>query len=46
MRGVGEEDPRAMFRTVSPGFFAALGVPIVAGPRFRRVPTAETASRW
>ena len=25
----GEEDPRARFRTVSPGFFAALGVPIV-----------------
>ena len=23
----GEEDPRAQFRTVSPGFFAALGVP-------------------
>jgi putative ABC transport system permease protein len=31
---VGEEDPRARFRTVSPGFFASLGVPIVAGRDF------------
>ena len=30
----GEEDPRARFRTVSPGFFAALGVPIIAGRDF------------
>jgi predicted permease len=30
----GEDDPRARFRTVSPGFFAALGVPIVAGRDF------------
>ncbi len=30
----GEEDPRARFRTVSPGFFSALGVPIVAGRDF------------
>ena len=30
----GEEDPRARFRTVSPGFFASLGVPIVAGRDF------------
>lgn len=29
-----EEDPRAQFRVVSPGFFAALGVPIVAGRDF------------
>ena len=33
-KAVGEEDPRARFRTVSPGFFAALGVPIVAGRDF------------
>ena len=30
----GEVDPRGRFRTVSPGFFAALGVPIVAGRDF------------
>ena len=30
----GEEDPRARFRTVSPGFFDALGVPIIAGRDF------------
>lgn len=28
------EDPRARFRIVSPGFFAALGVPIIAGRDF------------
>ena len=30
----GEEDPRARFRTISPGFFASLGVPIIAGRDF------------
>jgi predicted permease len=30
----GEEDPRARFRTVSPRFFAALGVPLLAGRDF------------
>jgi predicted permease len=34
VRADGEEDPRARFRTVSPGFFAALGVPLVAGRDF------------
>jgi len=29
-----EEDPRAQFRAVTPGFFAALGVPIVQGRDF------------
>ena len=29
-----ESDPRAHFRTISPGFFAALGVPILAGRDF------------
>jgi putative ABC transport system permease protein len=33
-RANGEEDPRARFRTVSPGFFAALGVPLIAGRDF------------
>jgi predicted permease len=30
----GEEDPTAQFRVISPGFFAALGVPIVEGRDF------------
>jgi predicted permease len=30
----GEDDPRARFRTVSPGFFGVLGVPIIAGRDF------------
>jgi len=30
----GEDNSRAQFRTVSPGFFAALGVPIVGGRDF------------
>src|SRR5205823_9374220 len=30
----GEEDPRAQLRVVSPGFFAALGVPIITGRDF------------
>jgi predicted permease len=30
----GEDDPRAAFRTVSPGFFASLGVPFVSGRDF------------
>src|SRR4029453_625442 len=30
----GEDDPRASFRTVSPGFFKSLGVPILAGRDF------------
>jgi putative ABC transport system permease protein len=33
-RRPGEEDPRAHLRAVSPGFFAALGVPLVAGRDF------------
>ena len=33
-RGTGEEDPRGQFRIISPGFFAALGVPLIAGRDF------------
>jgi putative ABC transport system permease protein len=34
VKGTHEEDPVAQFRAVSPGFFAALGVPILAGRDF------------
>jgi predicted permease len=33
-RGPDEEDPRGRLRVVSPGFFAALGVPLIAGRDF------------
>jgi putative ABC transport system permease protein len=42
VRGAGEEDPRAMFRTVSPGFFAALGVPILSGRDFNDLDRKDT----
>jgi putative ABC transport system permease protein len=34
VRAPGEQGPRGRFRTVSPGFFASLGVPIIAGRDF------------
>jgi len=34
VRASAEDDPQAQFRTVSPGFFAALGVPLIAGRDF------------
>lgn len=34
LRGNGEDDPRARFRVISPGFFGALGVPILSGRDF------------
>ncbi len=34
VRENGEEDPRAKFRSISPGFFATLGIPILAGRDF------------
>ena len=30
----GKDDPRALWRTISPGFFSALGIPIIAGRDF------------
>ena len=30
----GKDDPRALWRTISPGYFSALGVPIIAGRDF------------
>jgi putative ABC transport system permease protein len=37
VRADGEEDPRANLRIISPGFFAALGVPIIAGRDFNEL---------
>lgn len=34
VKGPGESDPHARMRVVSPGYFAALGVPIIAGRDF------------
>jgi putative ABC transport system permease protein len=34
VHAAGVEDPRAQWRAISPGFFAALGVPIIAGRDF------------
>ena len=34
VHAAGVEDPRAKWRVISPGFFAALGVPIIAGRDF------------
>jgi predicted permease len=42
VRADGEEDPRAQFRTISPGFFAALGVPIIAGRDFTEADRRDT----
>jgi putative ABC transport system permease protein len=38
----GEEDPRAKFRTVSPGFFSALGVPLLAGRDFNEADRGDS----
>src|SRR5271155_1485942 len=37
VHAVGVEDPRAGWRVISPGYFAALGVPIVAGRDFNEL---------
>ena len=37
-----EEDPRAMWRTISPGFFAALGVPMLQGRDFNDLDTGSS----
>jgi len=34
VRAAGEEDPRAQMRSITPGFFASLGVPLIAGRDF------------
>lgn len=38
----GEDDPRASFRTVSPGFFKSLGVPLIAGRDFNADDLADS----
>jgi putative ABC transport system permease protein len=42
VRAPGEEDPLGRFRTVSPGFFAALGVPIISGRDFNDADRKES----
>ena len=44
VRGPGEEDPRARLRIISPGFFAALGVPILAGRDFNDADRKDSES--
>jgi putative ABC transport system permease protein len=39
----GVEDPRARWRAISPGFFAALGVPIIAGRDFNALDNQKDA---
>ncbi len=41
-RGTAEDDPRGQFRVVSPGFFAALGVPMIAGRDFNDLDRKES----
>ncbi len=42
VRGKGEDDQRGQFRIVSPGFFAALGVPMLAGRDFNDLDRKES----
>src|SRR6202167_3508392 len=37
VRPTAEDDPRGQFRIVSPGFFASLGVPLIAGRDFNEL---------
>src|SRR5262245_61087469 len=41
VHAAGVEDPRAHWRVISPGFFAALGVPIIAGRDFNALDDQE-----
>lgn len=41
VKASGEEDPRPQFRIISPGFFAALGVPIIAGRDFSELDASD-----
>jgi putative ABC transport system permease protein len=42
VHAAGVEDPRAQWRVISPGFFASLGVPIVAGRDFNALDDQRT----
>jgi len=42
VHAVGAEDPRAQWRVISPGFFAALGVPIIAGRDFNALDNQDS----
>ncbi len=41
----GVEDPRAQWRVISPGFFASLGVPIIAGRDFNALDGLNNAAQ-
>jgi putative ABC transport system permease protein len=43
VHAAGVEDPRALPRSISPGFFAALGVPIIAGRDFNALDGQENS---
>jgi putative ABC transport system permease protein len=43
VHAAGVEDPRAHWRAISPGFFAALGVPIIAGRDFNALDNQNNA---
>ena len=45
VHAVGVEDPRAQWRTISPGFFAAMGVPILAGRDFNALDGRNNADQ-
>ncbi len=42
VHAAGVEDPRAQWRVISPGFFASLGVPIIAGRDFNALDDQST----
>jgi hypothetical protein len=42
VRATAEDDPRGQFRIVSPGFFASLGVPMIAGRDFNDLDRKES----
>jgi len=43
VHAVGVEDPRAQWRVISPGFFGAVGVPIMAGRDFNALDSGKNA---